>query len=218
MEAVRFSLIDVYDTVLSHDLAAHAVGLSAFAGVAVDDWNRAVNALVAVLHDGLLPIADAYASVLRSCDVDEDARLVGALVDLDRRLLVSHTHLHKDAIPFLRSLRKRGVRAAFVSNCTENTRPLLRELGLLDLVDGAVLSCEVGCAKPDAAIFRRALDVLGGNATDAVLIDDHPVYCEGAIAIGMRAVRIDRSARGELSMDFPVARDLLQAERLIWSD
>ena len=41
---------------------------------------------------------------------------------------------------------------------------MLEELGLADLVDAVVLSCEIGCAKPSSAIYRSALDRLGVEA------------------------------------------------------
>jgi HAD superfamily hydrolase (TIGR01509 family) len=217
MGEVRLCLLDVYDTVLSHSFAAHAVELPALARIPEDTWNRSFFAVADQLTDGRLTLADAYRSVLRSCDVEAEADLVAALVDLDRHLLFSHAHLYEDTAPFLGSLRQREVRTVFVSNCAENTRALLHELGLLDLVDGAVLSCEVGCAKPAPAIYERALDLLGASATEAVLIDDQPSYCRGAIALGMRAVRLDRSARRAGPEDIPVALDLRHAERLIWS-
>src|SRR5271157_98686 len=54
-----------------------------------------------------------------------------------------------------------GIKIAVVSNCDENTRDLLVELGVAALADALVLSCEVGAAKPAGAIFHRALDQLG---------------------------------------------------------
>ena len=82
-----------------------------------------------------------------------------------------------------------GIRVALVSNCMENTRPLLSGLGVSALADAVVLSCETGCAKPDARIYRQALDQLGVRAGAAVLVDDQPAFCAGAAAVG-----IDRPA------------------------
>jgi HAD superfamily hydrolase (TIGR01509 family) len=218
MAAARFCLIDLYETVLSHDFMAHRVELPAYAGVPEDEWNRAFNALADQIIDGRLSMAEAYDSVLRSCDADATTELVAGLVDLDRHLLVTQACLHEDTVPFLRSLRRRGVKTALVSNCAGNTRSLLDELGLLDLVDSAVLSCEIGWTKPAPMIYERALDLLGGDATEAVFIDDQLPYCKGALTLGIRAVCIDRSARLADAQDVPVAKDLLHANRLIWGE
>lgn len=216
MSAVRYCLVDVFDTLLQHDLAAHTIELCGSVGVHVDDWNRAFDLVRTELLDGVLPIAEAYSSVLRSCFPDVDDQTVSALLRLDRELLLTHARLFDDATPFLRSLRQRGVRTAIVSNCTESTRPVLADLGLLDLVDVAVLSCEVGCAKPHPAIFLRALEALGADASSAVLVDDHPRYCASARELGMRTVRIVRSHDNFGPSDVPTAADLLRAESLIW--
>jgi FMN phosphatase YigB (HAD superfamily) len=53
-------------------------------------------------------------------------------------------HLYDDAIPFLEMLRAYAMATAFVSNCGEDTRPLLGHLGVSTLVDALVLSCEIG--------------------------------------------------------------------------
>jgi putative hydrolase of the HAD superfamily len=102
------------------------------------------------------------------------------------------TVLHDDTMPFLETLRTKGVRMAFVSNCADNTHPLLDVLGLSGLVDELVLSCEVGAAKPDPAIFEAALERLGVAPDEALFVDDQQDYCDGAAALGIRAVRIDR--------------------------
>ena len=99
-----------------------------------------------------------------------------------------------DTIPFLRGLRDRGIKIAIVSNCTENTRPLLVKHGVDALADTLVLSCEVGSAKPEAEIFRCALDRLGVAADAAVFVDDQAGYCAGSVAAGIRAVQIVRPA------------------------
>ncbi|HET7017709.1 MAG TPA: HAD-IA family hydrolase [Streptosporangiaceae bacterium] len=96
-------------------------------------------------------------------------------------------------MPFLRTLRARGVRVALVSNCIENTRPLLTDLGIGGLADAIVLSCEARCSKPDARIYQLALDRLGVTADAAVFIDDQPTYCAGAMAVGMAALQIARN-------------------------
>jgi putative hydrolase of the HAD superfamily len=104
-------------------------------------------------------------------------------------------------IPFLRGLGDRGIKIAIVSNCTENTRPLLVKHGVDALADTLVLSCEVGSAKPAAEIFRYALDRLGVTAEAAVFVDDQPGYCAGSMAAGIRAVQIVRAGLNGQGLD-----------------
>ena len=101
-------------------------------------------------------------------------------------------HLWEDSLPTLRALRARGLRTAIVSNCDHSTRPIVDELGLEQEADAVLLSFEVGVAKPDAGIYRAALDALDARPEQAVFVDDQAWYCEGAEAIGIRSFVIVR--------------------------
>ena len=96
-----------------------------------------------------------------------------------------------------------------MSNCAENTRGLLDTCGLTPMVDALVLSCEVGCAKPQPAIFEAALDTLGVESHEAVFVDDQEHYCDGAAALGIRTVRIDRDAPAASNACVRLLTDLL---------
>ena len=189
----RAYLVDVYDTVLSCDFRAHAVELPALAGVSLEDYRAAMRPVDEPVTDGRLSMRDAMAAILTSCGRSPDPGLVDDLVRRDQELLIEHAHLHEDTVPFLEAVRSRGVPIALVSNCADNTRALLDAVGLVPLVDAVVLSCEVGHAKPSAAIYRTALEQLGVTADAAVFVDDQAAYCAGAVAVGMRAVQITRT-------------------------
>ena len=64
----------------------------------------------------------------------------------------------------------------------------------------AFSSCYVGLRKPDAAMYRRALDILGSAPQRTLFIDDRPENVAGAEAVGIRAVRFTgaEAARTEL--------------------
>ena len=79
-----------------------------------------------------------------------------------------------------------------------------------------MLSCEAGCAKPDARIYRQALDQLGVRAGAAVLVDDQPAFCAGAAAIGITALQIARGhAPPPAAPGIKVIGSLLEAIRLL---
>jgi putative hydrolase of the HAD superfamily len=192
MGDVAACLIDVYQTTVSCDFAAHGVELPALAGVPAEVWRPALARLAPALGCGRMSMADAYAQIIRQSGGEPGEDLILALVQRDRELLCETARLYDDTIPFLERLRRRGIATALVSNCMANTRELLVQLGIGDLVDTVVLSCEVGGEKPDPAVYRAALDHLGVPAADALFIDDQLRYCEGARAVGVRAVRLDR--------------------------
>jgi putative hydrolase of the HAD superfamily len=96
----------------------------------------------------------------------------------------------------LLSLRSLRWATAIVSNFDRRLPDLLRGLGLAELLDAVVLCSDVGVAKPDAAIFHRALEQLEVPAWRAVVVgDDEAQDIEGARAAGLRAIDVRSLAK-----------------------
>jgi putative hydrolase of the HAD superfamily len=186
-------LVDAYDTIVTCDFSILRNELSALAGISPGTWHVEYARIGPLVSDGRLSKAEAFARLLRAAGREARPGLVAELVRQDQELLLAHARLYDDAIPFLQRLRDRGIKIAIVSNCTENTRPLLVKHGVDALADTLVLSCEVRSAKPAAEIFRCALDRLGVAAEAAVFVDDQAGYCAGSVAAGIRAVQIVRA-------------------------
>jgi putative hydrolase of the HAD superfamily len=95
----------------------------------------------------------------------------------------------------LRALRALGIRLVVVSNWDASLHDRLAETGLAELVDGAVASAEVGVAKPDPAIFTRALALAGAPAEAAWHVGDSlDADVAGALAAGLRPVLVARDS------------------------
>jgi putative hydrolase of the HAD superfamily len=215
-------LIDVYETILSCDFSRHDREMPALAGVGPDAWRAGIWRVGPLFNLGRLTKAEGFAQILQECGVEPRADLVRALVDMDRELLLVSAHLFDDSVPFLKNLRSHGVRAAIVSNCSEHTRDLLVKLGVPELVDAVVLSCEVGAAKPSAAIFRHALDRLGVPAGAALFVDDQAAFCTGAVALGIGAAQMVRGELDGIDGEVPAAgttmvRSLPEVEAMLWA-
>ncbi len=102
--------------------------------------------------------------------------------------------LFEDAIPVLEELRAAGLRIGVVSNGIRDLREFVAH-HRLD-VDAIVDSRSHGRVKPHPTIFQAALDLLGVEAVDAVMVGDSlEEDVEGARALGMRAILIDREDR-----------------------
>jgi putative hydrolase of the HAD superfamily len=193
-------LVDVYDTLLSCEFGAYQTELPKLAGLTEQVWDVGYAQIGAAFGLGQLTKAEGFERILRAAGAEPRPDLVRALVDRDRELLLQTARLYDDALPFLRTLRSRGIKVAIVSNCSEHTRDLLENNGVADLADALVLSFEVGAEKPAAEIFSYALGQLGVTASSALFVDDQPSYCAGATALGIAAVQI---VRGELDGKVP---------------
>ena len=72
--------------------------------------------------------------------------------------------------------------------------------GLRNYFDVALSSCYMGLRKPEPAIYRRALDIVGRPAERILFIDDRAENVAGAVAAGMKAIQFEGAdcLRGEL--------------------
>ncbi|MCA1655126.1 MAG: HAD-IA family hydrolase [Pseudonocardiaceae bacterium] len=99
-------------------------------------------------------------------------------------------------VEWMRGLRERGVFVGLLSNMVPSWDEYWRTMVSADeLFDDLVLSFEVGCRKPDAAIFDLAAARAGFASGECVLVDDLAVNCAGAEAAGWQSVQFtDTSA------------------------
>ncbi len=85
-----------------------------------------------------------------------------------------------------------------VSNWDVSLHAVLRDTGIAELVDAVLTSAQEGVAKPDPAIFARALERVGvSDPRSAVHVGDSVEFdVQGARAAGITPVLLDRAGRG----------------------
>ena len=115
--------------------------------------------------------------------------------DMVRRWEVhAHFDLYDDALPVLEVIRGHGLRIGLISNGQRDLAEFARH-HRLD-VDVAVGSKSHGRTKPHASIFESALSALGVTAPETVMVgDSYEDDIEGARALGIRAILLDRDGR-----------------------
>ena len=102
--------------------------------------------------------------------------------------------LFEDALPVLDELRGAGLRLGLVSNGIRDLSEFVVH-HRLD-VDAVVGSRAHGFVKPHPTIFEAALQQLGVVAAEAAMVGDSiEEDVEGARALGMRAILLDRESR-----------------------
>ena len=99
--------------------------------------------------------------------------------------------LYEDVQPVLGELRAAGLKLGLVSNSARDVREFARHHRLE--VDAGISSFHHGRTKPHASIFRAVLDLLDVEPPEAVMVGDMiEDDIEGALALGMRAILLDR--------------------------
>jgi len=170
-------------------------------GVSVreEDAKRAMLAEMAYYranHDDAKDVAGLQDLRRRCAEVVRQELGTGlAVEDVEAAMLAAIRFRPYPEVPgVLAALRDRGAAIVVVSNWDVSLHEVLRRTELHALVDAVVTSAEFGAAKPDPAIFARALELAGGVAPgDAIHAgDDVEADVEGARAAGIAPVLVAR--------------------------
>lgn len=102
--------------------------------------------------------------------------------------------LFADAIPALERARGAGCRLGILTNGDREQQ--MQKVGRFSIsayVDEVVCSSELPAAKPDARAFQAAVERIGAEADETLMVGDHVDHdVRGAIAAGLPAVLVDR--------------------------
>ena len=128
---------------------------------------------------------------------------MGGAPPASRALAVEITHgwerheyfeLYEDTLPVLAELRDAGLRVGLVSNSARDVHAFARHHRLE--IDAGITSFSHGKTKPHASIFRAVLDLLEVSPEAAAMVGDTVEDdIDGARALGMRAILLDRLGR-----------------------
>lgn len=194
IEVVLWDFGGVFTQSPFHHLDEYAVGVGSTGAELVDlvlgydlddgdhPWHR--------LERGELSLADAAREVTR---LAADAGIDG--FDLQAFFATMggiDGGVHREAMfAVVEQVRASGRRNAVLSNNIIEFSSRWRALLPDGLFDDVVDSSEVGCRKPDPAIFVLALERLGGlTPGQAVFLDDHPGNVAAAAELGITAMLV----------------------------
>jgi putative hydrolase of the HAD superfamily len=180
-----------------------------------DEAERAMRAEITYYRAHMHGAADAAAvNALRlgaaealRAGLPASRRLPAISTDALAQALVASLHFtpYPDVLPALAAARARGLGRVVVSNWDSSLPEVLHRIGIDEQVDAVVTSAGAGAAKPDPAIFRAALALVGVPAAQALHVGDSLAEdVAGARAAGVTAVWLDRAGFGA---DRPAGRD-----------
>ena len=120
-----------------------------------------------------------------------------------RDFMFAQSQPHPEMIELVRNLKaQHRLRIAVVNNeGRELNSHRIRTFELAGFVDFFISSCFVHFRKPDADIFRLALDIAQAPAEQVVYIDNQPLFVQVADGLGIRGIRHTeyRSTRAQLA-------------------
>jgi putative hydrolase of the HAD superfamily len=204
---IRAVLIDLDDTLVDHqhalrtalrvlhdtDLRLQSLGFDFL----LTEWQRVLEEMHDDVALGRIPVHESR--IIRYRHFYD---LAGAPVDRAEAEGIAANHMRTymgsrrivpGAVALLEIVRQHARTAVVTNNTVLEQDEKLATFGLWPHVDALITSEECGAAKPDPAIFRSALDRLGVEAHEAVMVGDSWANdIVGAANIGMRAVWLNR--------------------------
>jgi putative hydrolase of the HAD superfamily len=172
---VKAVLFDLFETLITENGLdpTRAGRLAPRLALPEADYRSAWKAQRPRIARGEVSFADALASISSALGHAPDGDTIEAIrAERLRQKARAFEGARKDVVSVITRLRARGVRLAVVSNGFDEDVagwPTWRAAGEFEI---ALFSCREGVAKPDAAIYRRALTSLGLQAEEAMYVGD----------------------------------------------
>ena len=89
---------------------------------------------------------------------------------------------------FVEQLKKIGIKTAVLSNVIKPHMQITKKNGGYKCFDKLILSCQVGLAKPDSAIYLLTVKKLKVKPEECIFIDDSEINLKTAEKLGMKVV------------------------------
>jgi putative hydrolase of the HAD superfamily len=140
------------------------------------------------VYDAGIPARDYWGRVLDTVGAGHHGENDGPVIDrLIHADVASWTKYREEMWELARSFRGKGGRTAFLSNGVPEAMARIRtDRPLEGWFDVVIVSCEVGVAKPDPAIFQMCLSRLSVEPGQALFVDDRIENIEGAARLGIQ--------------------------------
>lgn len=108
-----------------------------------------------------------------------------------RQALMNRTKPDNDVIGAFKFLRGEGIKVTLLTNeRVDRIEAFIRKTGLVNLLDGVVISEQVGVEKPNPAIFTEVSKRLGVKCEEIVMFGDNEIADGGAKRLGIKFVLV----------------------------
>lgn len=141
-------------------------------GLGRKEWNQAC---FGAAHDICRPTV--HVDVIRALAHSLDPSIPEALIqqaasERQARFDYALENVEPSVIEVLRQLKQAGIRLGLLSNASTGEVQAWPNSPLAELFDEAFFSCDCGCAKPDPAFYRYAMERMGVAVSECLFVGD----------------------------------------------
>jgi putative hydrolase of the HAD superfamily len=205
MNLYEWVFFDLFDTLCTVDEPVYFEGKARTAEVLGVEFDTFMASWRSTSHDastGLLKTPfDRAVKALEALGVkDRGAAMEAARLDVET--IQRSVHLYEGAEECLETLRTRGFNLGLISNATATTAFIVGPLKLRERLDLLVFSYETRCAKPDPAIYLKAVGRAVTEARDAIFVGDGANReLDAAEELGMAVICMDHPVKAHTFRD-----------------
>ena len=137
-----------------------------------------------------------------SCD-EEVAKQIFDVMWLKDRVLF------EDVVDTFKEIKSRGLKIGIISDTTLSLQKTLEALDVGEYIDTYTSSKEVGVMKQEPEIYLKAIAKLGLTPEECVYVDDYDEEVVGALNLGFKAFRINRSNEDKREFDINSLKEVI---------
>lgn len=202
MTRVSAVILDIDGTLLLSNEAHAQAFVDSAREMGIDADLEKVLRLIGMGGDKLIPRAFGFEK-----ESEQGKRLDGRKGEIFRERYLPTLEPTPGARALLERLREEGRRLVVATSADSgDMKGLLKQAGVLDLIEGATSASEVEESKPDPDVVHAALQKSGAPAEAVVMLGDTPYDVEAAGRAGVRIIGVrtggwsDRDLRGSVAV------------------
>ncbi len=200
------AIISDFGGVLTTPLGNTFAAWSKTTGISLADLGTAIAASAErhgehplfVLERGELTEVEFFARIQRELGAEQSLDGMG-------EALMAGLERNHEMIDYVAELRRRGLRAALLTNNVREWEPRWRAMlpEIDEIFEVVVDSAFVGMRKPEPGIYHLTVERLGGGLgpEDCVFVDDIAINCDAARELGMTAVQFETTEQARADIE-----------------
>jgi putative hydrolase of the HAD superfamily len=159
--------------------------MAELAGVERKKFEPALWALRGEYDRGSIDAREYYRKIFAKLSVDVDINLIDKIIETD---FDSWKNINRETVALMEDVKKAGYTLGILSNMPHDFLAWARKtLPVFSLPQVGLFSCDVNLVKPEEAIYKKLLSMLGARGEEVVFFDDIVENIKGAGSLGINA-------------------------------